>query len=687
MAHAAVAAPGAATHVSTAGVDLAAARSDLRLVFARVGDQPALGTAITGASAKPELEILALPPSAAAEVAAKGAGAVPTAVVEAGRVAATKILADANEASLSTVTAAATPTDNVLSRALQGVWNFGLWTGSSSVPPLPAGFDTKTYTSILKVLSNLVNVGLLPFTVANQVLQGQWSAIPTNITNTLTTFTTSLGRLPASFQETLNWIINGTVPATTATTASALAATPDAAAAATATDNVLSRALQGVWNFGLWTGSSSVPPLPAGFDTKTYTSILKVLSNLVNVGLLPFTVANQVLQGQWSAIPTNITNTLTTFTTSLGRLPASFQETLNWIVNGTVPAATATTAGTVLATPAANATVSPTASASPTATATDNVLTRALQGAWNIGLWTGSSSVPPLPAGFDTKTYTSILKVVSNLVNVGLLPFTVVNQALQGQWSAIPTNITNTLNTFSTSLGRLPGSIGQTLHWIVTGTATTTAKPAVLAAGATTAVEGTTTADAVTGKGAKSPAGSKDGESTGTKDSTGGTGTEGTPGGTTGTGSTGGTDTGSGSGTGTGTESGSTGGSTGTTGSTGSTAGSTTDKTDDTKSGDTKSGDTKSGDTKSGDTKSGDSKDATDTTKGSTTGKHSAGSTNSGTYGRHARQDDGTGSTASASTGTSTTSSTGGRHRKPEGGSATGSSSSSATGGEHSSAA
>jgi predicted component of type VI protein secretion system len=560
MAHAAVAAPGAATHVSTAGVDLAAARSDLRLVFARVGDQPALGTAITGASAKPELEILALPPSAAAEVAAKGPGAVPTAVVEAGRVAATKILADANEASLSTVTAAATPTDNVLSRALQGVWNFGLWTGSSSVPPLPAGFDTKTYTSILKVLSNLVNVGLLPFTVANQVLQGQWSAIPTNITNTLTTFTTSLGRLPASFQ-----------------------------------------------------------------------------------------------------------------------------ETLNWIVNGTVPAATATTAGTVLATPAANATVSPTASASPTATATDNVLTRALQGAWNIGLWTGSSSVPPLPAGFDTKTYTSILKVVSNLVNVGLLPFTVVNQALQGQWSAIPTNITNTLNTFSTSLGRLPGSIGQTLHWIVTGTATTTAKPAVLAAGATTAVEGTTTADAVTGKGAKSPAGSKDGESTGTKDSTGGTGTEGTPGGTTGTGSTGGTDTHTG--TGTGTESGSTGGSTGTTGSTGSTAGSTTDKTDDTKSGDTKSGDAKSGDTKSGDTKSGDSKDATDTTKGSTTGKHSAGSTNSGTYGRHARQDDGTGSTASASTGTSTTSSTGGRHRKPEGGSATGSSSSSATGGEHSSAA
>ncbi|ORV03787.1 hypothetical protein AWB94_23790 [Mycolicibacterium canariasense] len=683
MAHAAGAPPGAATHVSTAEVSLAAARSDLRLVFARVGDQPALGTAIVEASAKPKLEILALPPSAAAEVATKGAGAVPAAVVEAGRVAATKILADANEASLTTVTASATPTDNVLSRALQGVWNFGLWTGSSSVPPLPTGFDTKTYTSILKVLSNLVNVGLLPFTVANQVLQGQWSAIPTNITNTLNTFSTSLGRLPGSFQETLNWIINGTVPAATVTTAGALAATPGATSSATATptDNVLSRALQGVWNFGLWTGSSSVPPLPTGFDTKTYTSILKVLSNLVNVGLLPFTVANQVLQGQWSAIPTNITNTLNTFSTSLGRLPGSFQETLNWIINGTVPVATAATAGAVLATPAANATVSTNAAASPNATATDNVLTRALQGAWNIGLWTGSSSVPPLPTGFDTKTYTSILKVVSNLVNVGLLPFTVVNQVLQGQWSAIPTNITNTLNTFSTSLGRLPGSIGQTLHWIVTGTATTapTVKPTTLAAGAITPVEGATTAEAVTGKAAKNPtatgtgAGTKETD-TGTKDGTEGAGTGATGGGTDTGGTTGGTKDSSG------TESGSTGD---------TKAGDT--KPGDTKAGDTKAGDTKTGDTQPGDTKAGDDKagdkDATDTTKGSTTSTHSAGSANSGTYGRHARQDDGSGSTASASTGTSTTSSTGGRHRKPEGGSSTGSSSSSSEGGEHSSAA
>ncbi|GAS97314.1 prepilin-type N-terminal cleavage/methylation do main-containing protein, precursor [Mycolicibacterium canariasense] len=556
MAHAAGAPPGAATHVSTAEVSLAAARSDLRLVFARVGDQPALGTAIVEASAKPKLEILALPPSAAAEVATKGAGAVPAAVVEAGRVAATKILADANEASLTTVTASATPTDNVLSRALQGVWNFGLWTGSSSVPPLPTGFDTKTYTSILKVLSNLVNVGLLPFTVANQVLQGQWSAIPTNITNTLNTFSTSLGRLPGSFQETLNWIINGTVPV-----------------------------------------------------------------------------------------------------------------------------ATAATAGAVLATPAANATVSTNAAASPNATATDNVLTRALQGAWNIGLWTGSSSVPPLPTGFDTKTYTSILKVVSNLVNVGLLPFTVVNQVLQGQWSAIPTNITNTLNTFSTSLGRLPGSIGQTLHWIVTGTATTapTVKPTTLAAGAITPVEGATTAEAVTGKAAKNPtatgtgAGTKETD-TGTKDGTEGAGTGATGGGTDTGGTTGGTKDSSG------TESGSTGD---------TKAGDT--KPGDTKAGDTKAGDTKTGDTQPGDTKAGDDKagdkDATDTTKGSTTSTHSAGSANSGTYGRHARQDDGSGSTASASTGTSTTSSTGGRHRKPEGGSSTGSSSSSSEGGEHSSAA
>jgi hypothetical protein len=69
-------------------------------------------------------------------------------------------------------------------------------------------------------------------------------------------------------------------------------------------------------------------------------------------------------------------------------------------------------------------------------------------------------------------------------------------------------------------------------------------------------------------------------------------------------------------------------------------------------------------------------KDAKDST---TTKKAKKGST----YGKHARQDDGTDSTASASTGTKT--STGGKHRKPEGGSSEGSSASSA--GEHSSAA
>ncbi|MDX1875629.1 hypothetical protein SBI67_26210 [Mycolicibacterium sp. 120266] len=94
---------------------------------------------------------------------------------------------------------------------------------------------------------------------------------------------------------------------------------------------------------------------------------------------------------------------------------------------------------------------------------------------------------------------------------------------------------------------------------------------------------------------------------------------------------------------------------------------------------------TKAGDKDAGEG-AGEGKDSTDSGKSSTTGKHSAGS---GTYGRHARQDDGNDSTASASSGTSTTSATGGRHRKPEGSSSTGStgSSSSSTGGEHSSAA
>ncbi|MGJ6126137.1 hypothetical protein QN239_26525 [Mycolicibacterium sp. Y3] len=75
---------------------------------------------------------------------------------------------------------------------------------------------------------------------------------------------------------------------------------------------------------------------------------------------------------------------------------------------------------------------------------------------------------------------------------------------------------------------------------------------------------------------------------------------------------------------------------------------------------------------KTGDTAG--AKDATDG-KGSTTGKQGTGKKGS-TYGKHARQDDGTNSTASASTGTTKTSTGVGRHRKPEGASSEGSSSS-----------
>ncbi|MHA3023526.1 hypothetical protein ACXPWS_25070 [Mycobacterium sp. BMJ-28] len=120
------------------------------------------------------------------------------------------------------------------------------------------------------------------------------------------------------------------------------------------------------------------------------------------------------------------------------------------------------------------------------------------------------------------------------------------------------------------------------------------------------------------------------------------------------------------------------------------TEGSTAKDESGTTSDSTPASDTDKTGTKAGDKtadKAGD-KDATDAAdgKGSATGKQATGKKGS-TYGKHARQDDGTGSTASASTGTSTTSSTGGRHRKPEGGGSEGSSSSASSAGGSSAAA
>ena len=109
-----------------------------------------------------------------------------------------------------------TPTDNVLTRGLLGLWDISLWNNASGqTTPLPPGFDAATYTSALKVISNFVQVGVLPFTVANMVVQGQWANIPTTINTATTTAFNSLTQgLPNSFNQTLNWVLTGTPPKT-----------------------------------------------------------------------------------------------------------------------------------------------------------------------------------------------------------------------------------------------------------------------------------------------------------------------------------------------------------------------------------------------------------------------------------------------------------------------------------------
>jgi hypothetical protein len=345
-------AKGPASHsVAAPQIALAAATSDLKLVLANVGSNPGLGAAVTNAGQK--LEILALPTNLADNVSANGTGGLPGTVLDAGRQAAANILAAANQASLLAPTASLQ--DNVVSRALTGLADIVFWLSNSNAFPgtLPTGFDTATYTSLFKVAQNLVNVAVLPFTVGNLLLTGQFDKISTTISNSVgTLFTSAFQGLPTSIAQTVNWVLTGQTPAATmlgaAATMQANTASLAAAADPTASlqDNVVSRALTGTADFVFWLSNSNAFPgtLPTGFDTATYTSLFKVAQNLVNVAVLPFTVGNLLLTGQFDKISTTISNSVSTLFTSVFQgLPTSFVQTVGWVLTGQVPAATAAT--------------------------------------------------------------------------------------------------------------------------------------------------------------------------------------------------------------------------------------------------------------------------------------------------------------------------------------------------------
>jgi hypothetical protein len=279
-------AKGRASHSAAPQIALAAATSDLKLVLANVGSNPGLGAAVTNAGQK--LEILALPTNLADNVSANGTGGLTGTVLDAGRQAAANILAAANQASLLAPTASLQ--DNVVSRALTGLADIVCWLSNSNAFPgtLPTGFDTATYTSLFKVAQNLVNVAVLPFTVGNLLLTGQFDKISTTISNSVSTLFTSVFQgLPTSFVQTVGWVLTGQVPAATAATMQANTASLAAAADPTAS------------------------------------------------------------QGQSNAILTTVTNTITTALTSVFQglptpvfqgLPTSFAQTLDGILTGQTPA-------------------------------------------------------------------------------------------------------------------------------------------------------------------------------------------------------------------------------------------------------------------------------------------------------------------------------------------------------------
>jgi uncharacterized membrane protein YoaK (UPF0700 family) len=356
VAHAASAesANGSASHsVAAPEVALAAATSDLKLVFAKVGSDPGVGAAL--ANAGQQLEILALPKNLADTVAANGAGGLPGSIVDAGRQAAANMLEAASQASLLQVAPLQSLQDNIVARALQGLAAIALFLPSNSFPPLPPGFVAADYTSFFKVAQNLVNVAVLPLAVGNLLLTGQFDQIAPKITTTLNTAFTSVTQgLPTSILQTANWVLTGQPPAAPTMTAAAAtvdsltanqASTLQATPAQSLQDNVLARGLQGLADIALFLPSNSFPPLAPGFVAADYTSFLKVAQNLVNVAVLPLAVGNLVLTGQFDQIAPKITTTVNTAFTSVTQgLPTSIAQTANWVVTGNPPAATTATA-------------------------------------------------------------------------------------------------------------------------------------------------------------------------------------------------------------------------------------------------------------------------------------------------------------------------------------------------------
>jgi len=193
---------GSATTI-TQGSDFAADNSGLKLVFAEVGTDPQVGSGAARASGQ-KVELLALPASLAADVITNGTGAVSSTVLAAGRQAADDIFGDLNQASASPLVAAAPTPLDVLQLPLQTLWAIGAGVNVPVSPLIPA-----PYTSVLKVVSDAIQVAILPLTIANLALYGQIAKIPDTITKTINTAATSLFvGLPASIAGTLQYDVS-----------------------------------------------------------------------------------------------------------------------------------------------------------------------------------------------------------------------------------------------------------------------------------------------------------------------------------------------------------------------------------------------------------------------------------------------------------------------------------------------
>jgi hypothetical protein len=291
-----------------------AAVPQLKLVLAEIAPDDGAAAAI----GEPKLELLALPETAAAQVAAGGAAALPGAVVNQGREAAAFLLGDARLAATAQNLAAPSALLDLL--GLPITTTLAIVAGINPPPTFP---NPAQYTSLYTVINNAISVLRAPL---GALLTGQFDQIGPLTSAAWATFATSVTTdLPASVGASLAYageviasVLGTAVTPSAESTAVEAEAGADVQAAATPEAILDLLGLPITTTLAIVAGINPPPTFP---NPAQYTSVYTVINNAISVLRAPLTA---LLTGQFDQVGPQTAAAWSTLSTSLtAGFPAS----------------------------------------------------------------------------------------------------------------------------------------------------------------------------------------------------------------------------------------------------------------------------------------------------------------------------------------------------------------------------